>query len=523
MKIIEDTLVRLHTENENIEFDNNFNEPIEIHPRAEIALHSLQLERLDRSLDINGSNDLIQFQVDAGRQLQTTIPHGIFNKQNALRKLTEITDRMNFELRSRVGATNKTKETGTQCRAFIGNKKKVNFEMRHSGPIQPSSTRDITDNINFRSEGTSNSSIRSTSTVTRATALNSVYFAFSDPIGLGCSYAKVRPKVLGNAGGLNSGFFIGITQNVDKLKQGNFSIADFECGIKVQSSTDVIQKFNKGTDNGLVDTALTPSVISGANGDQYGIQFQNHDGQVSFRMNKYSSIGGAGGSVDAIGTDQVVEIRDPNEPFTERNYFFVISFFGINTDCELEQVRITPNPFTLTPSDIALQNPEFAEDTAGLAAVPVPQARPQQTVYKLTLPVSVADYFGYTSDTTNPQNITTFAGLFPAENVFETVITSDNYLVQLLNLQVNSYDSIKEGRENILSVVPFSEVHIDDESGLVQYEPKERLFLPMKNLYNINLRRFRARVLGIDFNPIVNNGLACMNVIIRNRVPHDDE
>ncbi len=522
MKIIEDTLVRLHTEDDLIEFDNNFNEPIEIQPNAEIALHSLQLERLDRSLEITGSNDLIQFQVDAGRQLQTTIPHGTFSKGNAERKFTEITDRMNFELRSQVGADRKTKETGTQIRAFIGNKRKVNFEMRHSGPIQPSSTRDIVDNVALISEGTSNSSMRSTSVATRATALNVCYFAYADPIGLGCSYAKVRPKVLGNAGGVNSGFFIGITSQIDKLKQGNFSLADFECGLKLKNDIAVIQKFNKGVDADLVDTALSPSVIGGANGDQYGIQFQNHDGQVSFRMNKYSSVGGGAGSTDAIGTDQVVEIRDPNAPFTERNYFFVISFFGINTDCELEQIKITPNPFLITPSDVVLQNPEAEEDTTALAAVPVPQATARPTVYKLTLAVGVADFFGYQGDTTNPQNLATAEGIFPADNIFESAVTSDNYLVQLLNLQVNSYDSIKQGRENILSVVPFSEVHIDDTSGLVQYEPKERLFLPMKNLYPINLTRFRARVLGIDFNPIDNNGLASMNVIIRNRVPHDD-
>ena len=522
MKVIEDTLVRLHTDDDLIEFDNNFNEPIEIQPNAEIALHSLQLERLDTSLNITGSNDLVQFQIDAGRQLQTTIPHGIFNKDNAARKFTEITDRMNFELRSQVGATRRTKETGSQCRAFIGNKRKVNFEFRHSGPIQPSSTRDIVDNVALVSEGTSNSSMRSTSVATRATAINVCYFAFADPIGLGCSYAKVRPKVLGNAGGVNSGFFIGITSQIDKLKQGNFSIADFECGLKVQNDTAVIQKFNKGVDADLVDTVLTPSNIGGANGDQYGFQFQNHDGAVSFRMNKYSSVGGGAGSTDAIGTDQIVEIRDSNPPFTERNYFFVISFFGINTDCELEQIKITPNPFLITPSDVALQNQEVLEDTTALAAVPVPQATGRPTVYKLTLAVGVADYFGYQGDTTNPQGITTAEGIFPADNVFESAVTSDNYLVQLLNLTVNSYDSIKQGRENILSVVPFSEVHIDDVSGLVQYEPKERLFLPMKNLYPINLRRFRARVLGIDFNPITNNGLASMNVIIRNRVRHED-
>jgi len=526
MKEKEDTLIRLHTEDKNVNFDCVFNEGIPVLPNAQIAMHSLQMERLDKSLEITGANDTVQFRVTAGVTLQTSLPHGTFNKDTANRKLTEITDRMNFELRSNAaGGARNTKQTGTQIRAFVGGGKKINVLMKHAGAIQPDSTKEFLKNVALTAGA--NQTLKSTSTTTRATAVNAVYMAYTEPIGTGCSYATVRVKTLGDAGGVNSGFYMGITENIDKIKTGQFTLQDFECAFKVQNSTANIVKFNSnpasgaGPDANFVDSTIAPQgpLDGSANATRYGFQFQNHDGNVSFRMNEYSNVGGGTGTVRHIGEDELAVIRDSNAPFLQKSYYVVIGIFGINTDCVLDQMRMTPDPFVETPTVHGVRPVAPLED--GFDAVPYPQSRPTASVYSLTFASSVADYFGYVNSTSNLGGLTTSEGIFIADLLFENSVTSDNYIVQLLNIPVNSYDSIKEGRENILSIVPFSELHIDDVTGLVQYEPNERLFLSIKNEYPIDLRRIRARVVGLDFQPIDQDGIASLNIIIRNRVEVD--
>ena len=71
-------------------------------------------------------------------------------------------------------------------------------------------------------------------------------------------------KTLLDAGGVNSGFYMGITENIDKIKTGQFTIADFECAFKVQNTTANILKFNSNPASGaaadadFVDAGIAP-------------------------------------------------------------------------------------------------------------------------------------------------------------------------------------------------------------------------------------------------------------------------
>ena len=81
-------------------------------------------------------------------------------------------------------------------------------------------------------------------------------------------------------------------------------------------------------------------------------------------------------------------------------------------------------------------------------------------------------------------------------------------------MPINTYDALRKGRKNILAYVPVSETIIDDKTGVVQYEPKERLFLPLANKYEETLRNIRARIVASDFSAIATEGLSSLNIIV---------
>ena len=139
---------------------------------------------------------------------------------------------------------------------------------------------------------------------------------------------------------------------------------------------------------------------------------------------------------------------------------------------------------------------------------------------KVTMPVSVAQYFGFTSNVLNPTltAIPRTNPIFNASLLFESQIISDNYIIELLNIPLTSYDSLKAGRKNILEVIPASETHIDNDTGLVQYQPNERVYIDVGNSLPLLLRNIRARIVNTDYSTIDLVGLASINVIIRNLV-----
>ena len=85
----------------------------------------------------------------------------------------------------------------------------------------------------------------------------------------------------------------------------------------------------------------------------------------------------------------------------------------------------------------------------------------------------------------------------------------------MLNLPINTYDSLLKGRKNVLAFVPTSETIIDDDTGVVQYEPKERLYLPLANEYEQTLRNIRARIVASDYSEISTEGVSSLNILLR--------
>ena len=110
-------MIRLQTEDDNGIFDCDFHDDIILTKNSEIALHSLLVERQNKQLLINGTNNTIAFQITNQRNLTALIPHKKITKSNVFDTLRDLTDAMNTEL-GMVNADNSrnVKEAGTQVK-----------------------------------------------------------------------------------------------------------------------------------------------------------------------------------------------------------------------------------------------------------------------------------------------------------------------------------------------------------------------------------------------------------------------
>jgi hypothetical protein len=98
-----------------------------------------------------------------------------------------------------------------------------------------------------------------------------------------------------------------------------------------------------------------------------------------------------------------------------------------------------------------------------------------------------------------------------------SIFGSQNYLVELLNLPLNSYDSFpsKRGRANILAVIPENEHESGNVENVLMYEPNEMTYISLTNKSELSLRNIRARIIFPDYTPIETIGLTTVVLHLR--------
>ncbi len=88
-------------------------------------------------------------------------------------------------------------------------------------------------------------------------------------------------------------------------------------------------------------------------------------------------------------------------------------------------------------------------------------------------------------------------------------MVADAFLVEMLNLSLDSYDGFKGQRKNILAVVPAT-----DKDGVVLYEPSNLNLIDLDNKEGINLRNIKARVVNTDYSPFKMKGTATLTILV---------
>ena len=99
---------------------------------------------------------------------------------------------------------------------------------------------------------------------------------------------------------------------------------------------------------------------------------------------------------------------------------------------------------------------------------------------------------------------------FTAEHVFKSGRTLLNMVLELVNMNVKSYDSESKQRRNILSTLLSADANrsVDTIPSLV--------FIDLDNKDRINLRNITMRLLDQDLNPVQLEGKATATILLKN-------
>lgn len=115
--------------------------------------------------------------------------------------------------------------------------------------------------------------------------------------------------------------------------------------------------------------------------------------------------------------------------------------------------------------------------------------------------------FSFTSQL-SPQSVSNYQWL--AANIFDITDIADSFVVELLSLELDSYDGQTSDRRSILATVPKSE----GADGTIIYEVNYPTFVNVRNRNPITLRNIRARILKSDLTQFTVIGTSNMTLLI---------
>ncbi len=479
-------LIRLVTEDSTGLFNNTFNEDLLVKPNSKLALQSLSIETLNNVIDIDSSNDEIQFQVSNGFLKTARLSHASYNRNNYNDLLIDIQNALNNE----TGYLDPTdvirRNFGLEWKSEIDTNKKVSvaYEIGVNGDYEdkfniPADKLEFVTSLGRRvlrpQAGQPNNTDNDRSAL------------FDTFISRGCSFIRGRTHKYGNTLGLgqrSNGYIVGLSKtNITALQPNEITDAMINYAIHVTCTNANVRRYYY-----IIDGVSTISgTLPNFNGDG---DVNNDYQEVMINFNKVTA------NVYQNGDPIPIPIFEAAYTAGEKLYPFII-FRG--TNCEINSIRTIPSPY-----GAVTQGSEISE----LAAPPQPQRNAGDNFIEFSQ--SLGEFLGF-QNPRRPQNgfINAVEVNYTAGTLFEATDIADAFVIELLNLRCESYDGLKQQRKNILAVVPKS-----NQGGELIYETNTPFFIDLNNAKEILLRNIKIRVVRPDYSEIRLLGTATMVLLL---------
>jgi len=508
-------LLRTTTTDKTGVFKTYLNQDLVLPPDSQIALGQLSAALERDELTIDGSNDLFRFSLlDSGVYRDVFIPHGTYGVSNSVEFLTNLEGKINQSLatvdESSDTITNPS-NIGKQGRVHRDNNGKISIDFFQS-QSSAYSVEQAKNAYNANSGAGNvpqivftgshpNFLMKSSATTGTDTGFKHSTF-HNHPISKGCGVHRVRIKKLQGTAADQAGFTIGLTKtNPQTYLKGSGSrqmnITDIDFGISCLNpfGADVYQTI---TDGAASNTTVTPSnPQSGASGDDSGKTEKNDVVSIevvggAIRLVVYKENGTNAPTVQLLG-----EI-----PYNGIDEYWATTTIHGNNTMALGDLRYTPEPFKVhkqTAPSLAGFDSEYIGGLLG-ASTPTSQTTTLLKCRILFPDRFVSNWFGYEDleyqlkairKTSNINNGVSF----PADNIFKPQIPNDTYILELLNLQLESYDTFQGQRKNILGIIPYDE----ESTEQITYNANNLVFLDLNNKQSINLTSLNMRLVRSDY------------------------
>lgn len=516
-------LIRLHSNESTGLFECQFAEEILIDKNSEMSLHSTTFRILNGTLNVT-TGDIGKIQVtivepDSGDRIEFEIQIAPFEytKLDVKDLLFELNDETNKAIsdyvevdESSVGARGNYESfiRGRQALWDINKEGKIRFRIKGQFPIKLSlAVENRYKNMVFangyfaKSDGVVSNNINQN-------------YSYSKLKFIKCSgVARAQIFNFSNTGDASANFMgIGLTTRDDLLKDGTITLEDLDVAVYTGNTvtdnyrTRTINRTTKISEE-VVSNVAPSKFVTGTKDDNDVLQIELIEGRLYFIIHKDNGV------INIIGDADGYSYKFQDE------LFFVCFINGVVANCRLHDVRYNIDPYQKIHDSF---EGEIIANTLGSISTPSPAGNDPtiSTEYEMDfITIELADFLGYSSVIYQDPGIYTVRVFdLVAEDVFRHISHANSYVIELLNIQLDSYDSFTNngGRRNILSVIPVTDVILDSTSGIVRYEPHTPSYISLKNKdRQIGIRNITLRILTQDMQPIQTDGLNFITVLIK--------
>lgn len=504
-------LLRTTTTDKTGVFKSYLNQDLVIPENSQIALGQLSAALEKDELTIDGSNDLFRFSLlDSGVYRDVYMPHGTYGVSNSSELLTTLEAKINQSLATVDVNTDKISNPsniGKQGRVIRGNDGKISIDFFQSqaspynveqalnaytansgtGPVPQVVFTGTHPNILMKS---------SASTGTDTGFKHSTFH--NHPICKGCGVHRVRIKQLQGTDANQAGFTIGLTKtNPQTYLKGSGSrvmnITDIDFGISC------LNPFTTGFYKTITKGVLSVDTEFAVNNPKDGTSGTSENDVVSIevvggaiRLVVYKENGTVNPTIQLLG-----EI-----PYNGTDEYWATTTIHGNNTMALGDLRYTPEPFKVHKQTAPSLAGFDSEYIGGLLGHSTPQSQATTLLNcRILFPDRfVSNWFGYEDLQYQNKSVSKSSNInngvsFPADNIFKPQVPNDTYLLELLNLQLDSYDTFQGQRKNILGIIPYDE----ESTEQITYNASNLVFLDLNNKQPINLTSLNMRLVRSDY------------------------
>ena len=473
-------LIRLTTESNQSYFEAIFNSDLVIKPFSKIALSSFTTQLNNLNMIIDNQNNEISYTIDGNDNIKTlTLPNGVYTSATINQFWIDTTRIFNASMENTVNQINRQWFCGIEGG-------RVSFQLLTGTRVAPQSVTSsnlyVTKNLENAGAGQGKMKNADAS----GGIGNNAYLYIKSPNNKGVS--SLRATFFQEDSPTESGFVLGYTANNPNASTVDIDPADYLYGIRYTQFTTPSVPY-KFIVNGVEDNAVG---VYPEEGDILSIDTYNN--QIFLRVYR--------------GNRNEVETLFDGFYNHQTNLFPLLLFVGIGTI--INAIQFTSDPY------YNINNTHGGEvilyDNGSL--IKIPTKRTPTNCFLQFNSADLATILGY-NKTRYPDINFAFEAEpnFIADKSFSLRDYSESFIIELLNIKLQSMDSLSQGQRNFLYVIP----QLSPIKEHVVYQVPQLIFLDINNNFEINLREIKARVLTDTLNKVNCYGLSQIVLIIKDK------
>jgi hypothetical protein len=185
-------------------------------------------------------------------------------------------------------------------------------------------------------------------------------------------------------------------------------------------------------------------------------------------------------------------------------YPYILWKASAETKPTIKLVKFCGNPFHMDPYTASVT------DENQLGVIPSQDTKASKMFLQIDS-IELATFLGYTTNRF-PDNggiLIKSNWVIPSTSSYLKYSLADSFIVEMLNLSLDSYDTSQNQRKNILATIPQ-----DDDDEKVLYNEPYPIFIDLRNNKKITLRNIQLRILREDYSPLEIQGQATMTLLL---------